>query len=261
MLNIMMVGHNDRLMVDTHNYLSQYFKVQSFGFEWNSILEYLSTKKVDLIFLCLKTTNIKELQGLNTIRSNPVFGAIKFVALGFAFEVNAMKEFFQKEDRVIVYPVQSEKLLEDVCDLCEIDNPQKESASKAEEAEGTLKHILVIDDDARMLRAVKSWLDGMYNVSVVNNGNSGISFLKTNDVDLVLLDYQMPEISGAQTLEKIREVSTIKDIPVVFLTSVSDREKIRKVVSLNPSGYILKGVTREEMIMKLNEIFLNLEHK
>ena len=261
MLNIMMVGHNDRLMIDTHNYLSRYFKVQSFGFDWNGILEYLSSKKVDLIFVCLKEANLKELRGLNLIRNNPMFQAIKFVALGFAFEVNAIKEVFFQEDKIMVYPIQDEQLLQEVCELCEIENPRKEQQTDSVLSSDVQKHVLVIDDDARMLRAVKSWLEGVFTVSVVNNGKAGIGFLQTNHPDLVVLDYQMPDMSGVQTLQKIRSIPAIKDIPVVFLTSVSDREKIKQVVSLNPCGYILKGVTREEMIMKLNEIFLSLEQK
>ena len=55
--------------------------------------------------------------------------------------------------------------------------------------------------------------------------------------DLILLDYEMPVCDGRQTLEMIRADEELKDIPVIFLTGVNDREHIESVLSLKPAGY------------------------
>ena len=59
---------------------------------------------------------------------------------------------------------------------------------------------------------------------------------------MILLDYEMPEWDGKKTLEEIRNDEELKDIPVVFLTAVRDREHIAAVLKLRPSGYLLKPI-------------------
>ena len=68
-----------------------------------------------------------------------------------------------------------------------------------------------------------------------------------NRPDLILLDYEMPVCDGRQTLEMIRADDDLKDIPVIFLTSVNDREHIQSVLELHPQGYLLKPPVQEKL--------------
>ena len=113
----------------------------------------------------------------------------------------------------------------------------------------------MVDDDGTMLRTIKSWLSEKYQVFMVNSGMSAITFLAKNQVDLILLDYEMPVCDGLQTLEMIRSEPDYSEIPVIFLTGVSDTEKVREAIKLKPQGYILKDTDRIEFINKINTLF------
>ena len=117
------------------------------------------------------------------------------------------------------------------------------------------KRILVIDDDATMLRTMKDMLSTRYRVYTANSGMNAIQMLVHTEVDLILLDYEMPVIKGPQILEMIRSESHTKDIPVMFLTSKNDRESIIQVMSLNPVNYLLKSLPQAEILEKIAEYF------
>jgi len=72
--------------------------------------------------------------------------------------------------------------------------------------------------------------------------------------DVILLDYEMPMCDGKMTLQMIRELEEAKDIPVVFLTGVSEKEHIKAVLGLHPAGYLLKPASAEVIFETLNKI-------
>lgn len=119
------------------------------------------------------------------------------------------------------------------------------------------KHILVIDDDGMMLKAIKSWLDSKYKVTIVNSAMSAIKFLASNNnVDLILLDYEMPVTSGPQAFEMLKQDPDTRDIPVMFLTVKSDKESVMKVLSLKPENYLLKTMPPKELVAAIDNFFL-----
>ena len=84
---------------------------------------------------------------------------------------------------------------------------------------------------------------------------NAITFLATNKVDLIFLDYEMPVISGAKVLEMIRSEVSTQDIPVMFLTAKNDRESVMQVLSLKPEKYLLKTMAPEEWMQNIDEFF------
>lgn len=108
--------------------------------------------------------------------------------------------------------------------------------------------VLVVDDDPMILRGVKAMLDDRYQVTLATSGVRAISAIAKNRPDVILLDYEMPVCDGKQTLEMIRSDETIRDIPVVFLTGVSDKSHIYAVLALRPFGYIVKPAEKERLI-------------
>jgi len=119
----------------------------------------------------------------------------------------------------------------------------------------TKKKVLVVDDSGAMLRSVKEWLEGRYQVILANSGAMAIKYLSMNRPDLVLLDYEMPVINGKQVLEMIRSESEFSNIPVMFLTSKNDKESIQQVLSLKPEGYILKTTKPDQIVQMIDEFF------
>jgi CheY-like chemotaxis protein len=116
------------------------------------------------------------------------------------------------------------------------------------------KHILIIDDDIRMLRVLKSHLEGDYDVATAISGAVGLRFLERKTTNLILLDYEMPNMKGPEVLEKLRENDATKDIPVLFLTGAAERDKIRKALSLKPQGYLLKPIDQKTLLHKVQEV-------
>lgn len=72
--------------------------------------------------------------------------------------------------------------------------------------------------------------------------------------DLILLDYEMPEMNGKQVLEKLQGQEEYADIPVVFLTSMDSREIVMELLALQPAGYILKPVEAQVLLDRVEDI-------
>ncbi|MBR1815103.1 MAG: response regulator [Lachnospiraceae bacterium] len=119
---------------------------------------------------------------------------------------------------------------------------------------GGKKKILVVDDDPIMLRNVKTILDRQYEVMLAVSGTKALASIAKKRPDLIFLDYEMPVCNGKQTLEMIRADEDIKDIPVVFLTGVSDATHIKAVLALKPSGYMLKPVNKDDLLKKAEAV-------
>ncbi len=116
------------------------------------------------------------------------------------------------------------------------------------------KHILVVDDDRSILKMLKSALEQEYDVTTVLNGRMAEKFLETKKTDLILLDYEMPILTGPEVLKKIRKDEETANIPVVFMTGVASRSKIEEVMTLGPQGYLLKPVDMDKLFATIQKI-------
>ena len=84
-------------------------------------------------------------------------------------------------------------------------------------------HILIIDDDLMLLKTAEEILSDQYNVSVAKSGIQALNLLNKNIIpDLILLDIDMPQMDGYETLEEIKKISGCELIPIIFLTGFSE---------------------------------------
>lgn len=116
------------------------------------------------------------------------------------------------------------------------------------------KHILVVDDDRNILRMLKEALENKYEVTTMASGRMAEKYLKTRFADLILLDYHMPQENGAEVLKKIRSNPRLADIPVIFLTGVSEADKVQEVVSMNLQGYLLKPINMDRLFIMIRSL-------
>ena len=122
------------------------------------------------------------------------------------------------------------------------------------------KRILLVDDDQNMLSLLHTFLRDSYQVSIATNGQEAIDSLKNDGMpDLMLLDYLMPGMNGRETLEVIRNDEELKDLPVFFLTGVSDSSRISECLKLDPIGYILKPIGKFSLLAKIRAYFEEVE--
>ena len=118
------------------------------------------------------------------------------------------------------------------------------------------KLILVVDDDPLFLKTQYTYLVSDYYVAVVSSGADALKFLEKNKPDLILLDYLMPEMDGSELLLRIRSMKNEKaDIPVFFLTSVTDKKVIMKCLSLYPQKYLMKPLEKDELLQIIGDFF------
>lgn len=117
------------------------------------------------------------------------------------------------------------------------------------------KRILVIDDDPLILMQMKTILREFYDVTVVADGNTAITFLDNHEVDLIFLDYVMPVVDGPTVYARLKENEKNKNIPVVFLSGVCERDTIVKIMTeYEPEGYMIKPATKMDLVCKVIEI-------
>jgi CheY-like chemotaxis protein len=117
------------------------------------------------------------------------------------------------------------------------------------------KHIVVVDDDFEQLLQIKEHLKEFYRVTIVGSGNNLFKYLEKYTADLILLDYLMPEMDGPDVLNKLRIFPAYRDIPVIFLTGVKEKETVVKtLVDLKPQGYVLKPAKKSELVAKIIDV-------
>lgn len=115
-------------------------------------------------------------------------------------------------------------------------------------------HILIIDDNALVLRNMKVLLDDKYSVSVAASATQAYMAMEKRKPNLILLDYEMPEINGKDLYMKLKADETYKDIPIVFLTSAADADIVQQLLALRPSGYILKPVNAINLMSVIEDV-------
>ena len=82
-----------------------------------------------------------------------------------------------------------------------------------------METVLIIDDSGINLRTAKEALDDYYNVVTANSCKMALRYLEKHTPDIILLDIQMPEVDGFETLKAIRSLPQTEDTPIIFLTA------------------------------------------
>ena len=131
--------------------------------------------------------------------------------------------------------------------------PQKAKGKELQQGSGK-KSILLVDDSGVHLRMMKGLLEEQYDITMTTSGLKAITMVQEKQPDLILLDYDMPMYDGRETMMKLRESEVSKDIPIVFVTAVNDREHIKAVLAQRPTGYLLKPIDRERLFKTIKEI-------
>lgn len=121
-------------------------------------------------------------------------------------------------------------------------------------AEPDRKQILVVDDSAMVLRNIKGMLEEKFDVILATSGERALKVVQERPVDLIFLDYEMPGMDGKETFDEILQTENGINIPVVFLTSVSDRSRIMNVLKCHPAGYVLKPPDKEKIMGVIKDV-------
>ena len=130
-----------------------------------------------------------------------------------------------------------------------------------------MKHILIVDDNKTNLTVAKNELSKEYLVTPVISGFQALQFLEKKATDLILLDINMPEMDGKETMRRIREKKEWAKIPIIFLTADSSPETEAQCLSDGADDFIAKPFVPQVMksrvsrILELSEFRNDLEAK
>jgi two-component system cell cycle response regulator len=115
-----------------------------------------------------------------------------------------------------------------------------------------LKKILVIDHDPYSRTVLKDCLDGFYQVFDVESGTESFDFAQCHPVDLILLDMEMPEGNGAEICSILKETNATKYIPLILLSSCSQKEDIINGLHAGADDYVTKPICASELLARID---------
>ena len=113
--------------------------------------------------------------------------------------------------------------------------------------------ILVVDDDAMNLKRTKLILQKYYDVIFAESGEEALELLKSEKIDMVLLDIAMPDMNGIEAFEHMKEEGI--DIPVIFLTASGDEDDVLSALSLGAVNYLKKPFIPQELLKRVAKGF------
>ena len=116
--------------------------------------------------------------------------------------------------------------------------------------------VLAVDDFPTMRRIVKTLLRqlGYNNVAEAEDGQVALAKLKQEKFDLVLLDWNMPRMTGLELLKAIRADDNLQNTPVVMITAEGRKEDVLEAVKAGVNNFIVKPFTAETLEEKLNKV-------
>ncbi|MDI6852461.1 MAG: chemotaxis response regulator CheY [Deltaproteobacteria bacterium] len=120
--------------------------------------------------------------------------------------------------------------------------------------------VLVVDDFATMRKIIRNVLKqiGFENIAEAEDGAAALQILKTEQVGLVVTDWNMPNMSGLDLLRNIRANSQFAEVPVLMVTAEGLKENVLEAVKAGVSNYVVKPFTAEVLQEKIETIFKKL---
>lgn len=288
MYKILLIGTNRAVIDDFFRQMNDSFELLSCSLRYEDIMAHIKYVNPDAIIYCLKQESKENISKTVALKQN-LKADLPIIIIGSETDCHTFTHTaINIADLCLVKPLNAHEIKQKITDyltqnttepeapaspnaepeadsmtFIPFDDPKDaELASLLESVQAltnslssdTRKHILIVDDDSQMLKTIKRHLEDDYDTATAINGSLALRFLQKKHTDLVLLDYEMPDKKGPEVLEELRANESTKDIPVVFLTGIAERDKIQKVLSLKPQGYLLKPVNKDALLSKISEI-------
>jgi two-component system chemotaxis response regulator CheY len=121
----------------------------------------------------------------------------------------------------------------------------------------TNMRVLIVDDFSTMRRIIKNILRqlGFNNILEADDGTSAWEVLNRDQIDFIISDWNMPQMTGIELLRKVRASEEFADLPFLMVTAEAQQENIIEAVQAKVSNYIVKPFTAETLGQKINKIF------
>lgn len=119
--------------------------------------------------------------------------------------------------------------------------------------------ILAVDDSATMRRIIKNQLkqSGIEEVDEAENGREALGLLGRGQYDLLITDWNMPEMCGLDLVKEVRRSEPIKSIPILMVTTVSAKEDIVTALKAGVNNYVVKPFDAATLQAKIAQLVGN----
>jgi two-component system chemotaxis response regulator CheY len=122
-----------------------------------------------------------------------------------------------------------------------------------------MKTVLVVDDSRIMRNIVKNTFSELKipcQFLEAANGKEALQQMGNQKVDLILLDWNMPELSGIDFLKMVRAMDQYKTLPIIMVTSESAKYNVIEALDSGVTDYIIKPVSEKAFVEKLSKIII-----
>lgn len=251
---ILLTGNQDTILDDFFRHTEDSFICMSTSLRPADMKAHIQMCEPDVFVYCMGGNTVTDSENICIAKRFCEARNIHFVGIGSEDDMELMNPLALKYLGLRLYkPITIKKIQMEIIKYLEEQEAilneilEEKRRKEEEERKAEKKTILIVDDDPTMLRTVKHYLEEKYVVATAPSGKFAIKFLSQRPADLVLLDYEMPEVDGPEVFKAIKESEDTKNIPVVFLTGITDTEKIKGVLAMKPQGYLLKPVDYERL--------------
>lgn len=123
-------------------------------------------------------------------------------------------------------------------------------------AQAVKKVVLIIEDDEMLLRALYlAFLHSGFTIATAEDGETGLRMTERLKPDLVILDLLLPKMNGFDYLKTIKANPELKNIPVIILSNLGDKDDMEKCLALGARDYFIKANTDLSILSKkVNDI-------
>ncbi|MEN0048457.1 MAG: ATP-binding protein [Bacteroidota bacterium] len=129
-----------------------------------------------------------------------------------------------------------------------------EDINRTTHLNGTLPHLLLIEDNQDVVTYIQGLLEHCYQVSVANNGAKGIELALANIPDIILSDVMMPKKNGFEVVETLKQDERTSHIPIVLLTAKATQQDKIEGLQYGADAYLMKPFDKEELFIRLEKL-------
>lgn len=122
--------------------------------------------------------------------------------------------------------------------------------------------VLIVEDNPQIRRVIEIFLIRRgFEVIMASDGQEGVQTALNQKPDLILLDLNLPIMSGFDVIKVIKGRKILKDTPVLAITALQEREKVIKAISLGFDDYLIKPITKELLFERIEKALSKIERK
>lgn len=117
------------------------------------------------------------------------------------------------------------------------------------------RHVLIVDDDVVNLRVIKNVLsNSIYDITTAASGEEALEIISKQNIDLLITDVMMPQMSGYELTKKVRENHSISELPIILLTARNKSDDIYTGFLVGANDYLIKPVDAMELIVRVDAL-------